>query len=79
VGDTIGYRVIADTMNKKFTDRVDVLFPTAATRLQNRAVVLGVCGDVRIRVVGHVDIKDIPKTQADLAALVMSKSGLALK
>lgn len=79
VGKTIGYRVIADTMNKKFTDRVDVLFPTAATRLQNRAVVLGVCDAVSIRVVGHVDIKDIPKTQADLAALVMGKGGLALK
>lgn len=79
VGETIGYRVIADTMNKKFTDRVDVLFPTAATRAQNRAVVLGVCDSVSVRVVGHVDIKDIPKTQAELVALVMGKSGLALK
>ena len=82
VGKTIGYRVIADTMNKKFTDRVDVLFPTAATRAQNRAVVLGVCEGVTVTVVGHVDITNpanLPKTQADLAAFVAGAGDLALK
>ena len=82
VGDTIGYRVIADTMNKKFTDRVDVLFPNAASRAENRAVVLGVCDQVTIRVVGHIDISDpanLPKSQAALKAIVYSSDGLALK
>ena len=79
VGDTIGYRVIADTMNQKFTDRVDVLFPKADTRANNRAVVLGVCNDVTIRVVGHVDINHMPKTQAELAAIIAGKDGVALK
>ncbi len=82
VGKTIGYRVIADTMNKKFTDRVDVLFPEAATRSQNRAVVLGVCEGVTITVVGHTDLSNpanLPKTQADLAALVKNSGDLALK
>ncbi len=82
VGDTIGYRVIADTMNKKFTNRIDVLFPTAAARIANRAVVLGICDQVTIKVVGFVNISNpanLPKTQADLAALVAAESGLALK
>ncbi len=73
VSNSIGYRVIADTMNKKFTDRVDVLFPMTATRLQNRAVVLGVCNEVTIRVVGHIDIKNpahLPKSQSALVAFV---------
>ncbi len=81
VGGTIGYRVIADTMNKKFTDRMDVLFPTAATKEQNRAVVLGVCPGVTVRVVGFVDISNpanLPKSQADLAAMVVGKDGVAL-
>ncbi len=73
VSDSIGYRVIADTMNKKFTDRVDVLFPMASTRLQNRAVVLGVCDKVTIHVVGRINIKNpanLPKSQSALVAFV---------
>lgn len=82
VGQTIGYRVIADAMNKKFTDRVDVLFPTAASRVQNRAVVLGVCDQVTIKVVGHVDIHNpanLPKTQEALAAIVHGAGDLAIQ
>lgn len=73
IGDSIGYRVIADTMNNKFTDRVDILFPMTTTRLQNRAVVLGVCDKVTIRVVGRIDIKNpvhLPKSQSALIAIV---------
>lgn len=86
VARRIGYRVIADTMNARFTDRIDVLFDTKANYtnadggVKNAATVLGICKDATVRVVGHVDINHIPKTQAALAALVSRESdALALK
>ena len=84
VGKTIGYRIIADTMNAKFTDRIDALFPTAASRARNRAVVLGVCRQVTIRVVGHINLSHpatMPKTQRALVTLITGagKGDLALK
>ena len=82
----IGYRVIADTMNARYTKRVDVLldtkaeFQTTDKGMKNAAQILGICKDVTIRVVGHVDINRIPKTQAGLAALVNgSANALALR
>ena len=78
VASRIGYRVIADTMNARYTDRIDVLFDTEVNharpdgRAVNVANVLGICKGVTARVVGHVDIHRIPKTQAELAALVNS-------
>jgi len=85
VAPRIGYRVIADTMNARFTDRVDVLLGTKANYattdkgMKNAAQVLGVCEGVTVRVVGHVDINRIPKTQAELAAIVGKSNALALK
>ena len=86
VAPSIGYRVIEDTMNARYTDRVDVLLDTKATYattdkgMKNAAQVLGICKGVTIRVVGHVDIHHLPKTQAELAALVGgTKNDLALK
>jgi len=82
----IGYRVIADAMNPRYTDRIDVLFNTRAEYattdkgMKNAAQILGICKGVTFRVVGHVDINRIPKTQEALTALVTGKSGpLALK
>jgi len=75
----IGYRVIADTMNVKFTNRIDILFPTSANYLlssgteKNASLVLGICHNVSIRVVGHIDLSNpanLPKTQAALASIV---------
>ena len=75
----IGYRVIADTMNVKFTNRIDILFPTNANYLlnngakKNASLVLGVCHNVSIHVVGHIDLSNpanLPKTQAALASIV---------
>lgn len=80
VAPSIGYRVIADTMNARYTDRVDVLFDgddsyqTEDKGMMNAADILGICKGVTIRVVGHVDINHIPKTQASLATLVTGKS-----
>jgi 3D (Asp-Asp-Asp) domain-containing protein len=85
VAPRIGYRVIEDTMNAKFTNRIDVLldtkkdYATADAGMQNAAQVLGICKGVTIRVVGYVDVNHIPKTQAALAKLVVGEDGLALK
>lgn len=84
----VGYRVIADTMNARYTDRVDLLFSTednfvmAGGRVKNAGMVLGICDAVTIRVVGFVDISNpakAPKTQSALAAIVARDSALALK
>lgn len=76
VAPLIGYRVIADTLNARYTDRVDVLFSssrdyaTTNKGMKNAAEILGICKGVTVRVVGHVDVNHIPKTQAGLAAIV---------
>jgi 3D (Asp-Asp-Asp) domain-containing protein len=75
----IGYRVIADTMHERMQNKIDVLFnaedkvmiavngqPSKAT---NPARALGIC-TVEMRVVGKINIKDIPETQGELAVLV---------
>ena len=78
VGNDIGYRVIADTMNRKFTNRIDILFGTKDNYLLgdghvlNAANIMGVCPGMRIQVVGFVNISDpahLPTSQAALAAL----------
>ncbi len=76
VAPFVGYRVIADTMNARYTDRIDVLLGTEAKYattdkgMKNAAEILGICSGITIRVVGYVKIHRIPKTQAALAALV---------
>lgn len=85
VAPVIGYRVIEDTMNARYTNRVDVLLTTKADYattdkgMKNAAEVLGICKGVTIRVVGYVDSNHIPKTQTALAALVVGNESLALK
>jgi 3D (Asp-Asp-Asp) domain-containing protein len=84
----IGYRIIADTMNARFTNYIDILFSTKAnyTRangtIKNASSILGICAGVTVRVVGFVDItrpSNLPKTQEDLVALVKGSGDLALK
>ena len=87
VNPVIGYRVIEDTMNAKFTKRIDILLPTKANYstmdkgMKNAAQVLGICTSVTVRIVGFVGINHIPKTQAELAAIIgaPSKKDIALK
>lgn len=86
VAHRIGYRVIGDTMNARYTHRIDVLFDTKANytaangAVTNAADILGICKGVSIRVVGKVDIRHIPKTQQALAKLVHnSNADLALR
>lgn len=79
----IGYRIIADTMNARYTKYVDVLFGTNENyilmdgRTLNASDILGVCTDVTIKVVGHIDFatQAVPKTQKELAAFVRTQSG----
>lgn len=71
----IGYRVIADTMNADKHNQIDILFNDKNTvRIrgiyENPSIVFGVCDHVTIRIVGHVLIRDIPRTQVQLATYV---------
>ncbi|MHB0865617.1 MAG: hypothetical protein ACYC1Y_01825 [Minisyncoccota bacterium] len=83
VAPLIGYRVIEDSMNARYTNRVDVLLGTQENYVKpngssmNAAEVLGICKGITVRVVGYVDINHLPKTQAELAALVEKGGGLA--
>lgn len=79
VSPIIGYRIIADTMNVRYTDRIDILFSTDSNyrmkngRTKNASTVLGICRGVTVRVVGYLDRMrpgKFPKTQAELTALV---------
>jgi 3D (Asp-Asp-Asp) domain-containing protein len=63
VGDRVGYRVIADSMNSRMKNKIDILFDQHKT-----ARTFGVCQEVQIKVVGQVDIKNMPKTQDELAS-----------
>jgi 3D (Asp-Asp-Asp) domain-containing protein len=85
VAARIGYRVIGDAMNARYTNRVDVLlhtdkdYTTIDKGMKNAAEILGICKGVTVRVVGYVDINHIPTTQAALAKLVAGGTALALK
>ena len=81
----IGYRIIGDTLNARYTKRIDILLDTKTNytapdgKIVNAANVLGICRDITIRIVGHVDINHLPKTQAELVKIVKGNSPLALK
>jgi 3D (Asp-Asp-Asp) domain-containing protein len=63
VGDSVGYRVIADSMNARMKNKIDILFEQHKT-----ARTFGVCKEVQIEVVGQVDIRKMPASQAELQA-----------
>lgn len=71
----IGYRVVADSMNIVKHNQIDILFNRKnkvriRNTYKNPSVVFGVCNHVTIRIVGHILIRNIPRTQARLAAYV---------
>ena len=82
VGQLIGLRVIADNMNAKEHNKVDIMMPqkvtTAAGKTENPAIIIGVCKKVTIQDVGHVDMATIPTTQAELADALQSLGELAV-
>ncbi len=84
VAPLVGYRVIADTMNARYANRIDILFSTKSNylmadgSLKNASTILGICGGASIRVVGHINLTHpnrLPKTQEELAALVNGSDG----
>ncbi len=82
VDHLIGYRVIADTMHERKREQIDILLNENDTVMigvsgqpkkeTNPARALGIC-HVTYRVVGKISIKDVPETQAELAAMVEQK------
>ncbi len=79
VESLIGYRVVLDTMDARWENKLDVLFDAADTvsvngKETNPSAALGVCGQVTATVVGHVDPRHVPKTQAELAAMFTDAS-----
>ena len=75
VESQIGYRVIADAMNPRISNTVDVLLDQnnmvqVGSRMYNPGIALGLCGKVTIRIVGKIAVKDIPATQLELAEMV---------
>ena len=82
VGDMIGLRVIADTMHPRMHNKVDILFDTDAkvtvgSKQTSAARALGICKST-IEVVGHIDLKRMPKNQLELR-LALGQSTLAAK
>lgn len=74
VSEKLGLRVIADSMHSRKRNQIDVLFDTGPVsfggKRVNPAVVFGICKNVEIRVVGRIDIADMPKNQAELALML---------
>ena len=75
VSSQIGYRVIADSMHSRKRSQVDILLDHADTvsvggKKINPSLALGICEGASIRVVGYVNIKNIPKSQAELVRFV---------
>lgn len=71
----IGYRVIADAMNPRIVNTVDVLLDHHQKvpyqgRMINPALAVGRCAEVEITIVGRIPVSAIPATQAELAAMV---------
>ena len=71
VDQQVGLRVIGDSMHSRMRNKVDILFDMQDTvraggKETNPAIALCVCKRVQIRVVGKIDIKNIPSTQTGL-------------
>lgn len=71
VEDQIGLRVIADSMNSRMRNKIDLLMDMSdkvkvSGKMINPARVFGVCKNVEIRVVGRIETKKMPKTQDEL-------------
>ncbi len=75
----VGYRVVADSMHPRKVQQLDILFDKNDTvqvgkKDLNPAVVLGVCKNIKMQVVGKIEIKNMPTTQTELIAMVNAAS-----
>ncbi|QQG37542.1 MAG: hypothetical protein HYS26_02835 [Candidatus Kaiserbacteria bacterium] len=83
IEDQVGYRVVADSMNPRIKGTVDLLLDhdnsvQVGKKKVNPARALGRCKNIEIKVLGRIDVKEIPATQAELKRVV-SEGTLALK
>ena len=79
----IGYRVIADTTNVRFTKRVDIEFGNddrvvVEGKRMNPSRALGLCSGVSIQILGKLRLQDVPDTQEALIQMVRTSKQLAL-
>lgn len=75
VAGQVGYRVIADAMNARMKNRIDILLNQDQTvnvggKQLNPSRALGLCKGVSISVVGHIDVNDMPQTQDELLKML---------
>ncbi len=71
VHDQIGLRVIADAMNPRIKNTIDILLDhkelvKVGKIKRNPAKALGMCKNVTIKIVGRISTKKMPKTQDEL-------------
>lgn len=71
----VGYRVVADSMHPRKRNQMDILFDAGKTvtvgqKKVNPAIALGVCKNIDMEVVGRIDVRNMPKNQTELAALI---------
>ncbi len=83
VDHLVGYRVIADSMHPRKRNQIDIMFDNKdsvriGVKRMNPAVVLGVCKNIEIRVVGHIDVKKMPRNQMELQ-LALGSATLAVR
>jgi 3D (Asp-Asp-Asp) domain-containing protein len=84
VEELVGYRVIADSMNSRMRNKIDVLLNPEDTisvhgRETNPSIALGICGNVSVEVMGKMKISDIPATQEELRRIVEGNSFALLR
>ena len=78
VGDMVGLRVIADSMHPRKRNQIDILLEVKPVGWKsNPAVTLGVCKNIQIQVVGHINISHMPHSQTELKA-ALAKAPLAV-
>ena len=86
VEEYIGLRVVADAMNARMQNKIDILFSshdyvTVGGKERNAARAFGICKDVKIYIVGKIDTKNMPESQEELVRMLQSdgtKTELAL-
>jgi len=83
VEDRIGLRVVADAMNARMQNKIDILFSqhdyvTVGGKERNAARAFGICKDVKIYIVGKIDTNHMPESQEELMAMLEGQSKYAL-
>ncbi|MDO8561649.1 MAG: hypothetical protein Q7S05_02360 [bacterium] len=80
----LGLRVIADSMHPRKRKQVDILFDSDVSvrvggKRMNPAITLGKCSNITVRVVGHVDVKKMPKSQIELMSAIGYATPLSVR